>query len=90
MHAKNSPPRNRLAKPLPDEWRELLIDAGVPKRKYAAVLRATLAGGRVIDELVVEQGWIISLSKRGLAGTFEERIDFDPRQITAIEILQVV
>jgi len=90
MNAKNTAPRNRLAKPLPDEWRELLIDAGVPKRKYAAVLRATLAGGRVIDELVVEQGWIISLSKRGLAGTFEERIDFDPRQITAIEILQVV
>jgi hypothetical protein len=90
MHTKNTAPRNRLAKPLPDEWRQLLIDAGVPKRKYAAVLRATLAGGRVIDELVVEQGWIISLSKKGLAGTFEERIDFDPRQITAIDILQVV
>ena len=90
MHAKNSPPRNRLAKPLPDEWRQLLLDAGVPKRKYAAVLRATLAGGRVIDELIVEQGWIISLSKKGLAGTFEERIDFDPRLITDIEIIQVV
>jgi len=90
MHAKNSPPRNRLAKPLPDEWRQLLLDAGVPKRKYAAVLRATLAGGRVIDQLIVEQGWIISLSKKGLAGTFEERIDFDPRLITDIEIIQVV
>ena len=90
MHAKTTSPRNRLAKPLPDEWRQLLIDHGVPKRKYAAVLRATLAGGRIIEELIVEQGWIISLSKRGLAGIFEERIDFDPRQITEVEILQVV
>jgi hypothetical protein len=90
MHAKNTSPRNRLAKPLPDEWRQLLIDHGVPKRKYAAVLRATLAGGRIIEELIVEQGWIISLSKRGLAGIFEERIDFDPRQITEVEIRQVV
>jgi hypothetical protein len=90
MHAKNTSPRNRLAKPLPQEWRDLLIAHGVPKRKYAAVVRATLAGGRVIDELIVEQGWIISLSKKGLAGIFEERIDFDPRQITAIEIRQVV
>jgi hypothetical protein len=90
MHAKITSPRNRLAKPLPDEWRELLIAYGAPKRKYAAVLRATLAGGRVIEELVVEQGWIISLSKKGLAGIFEERIDFDPRTITEVEILQVV
>ena len=90
MHAKTTSPRNRLAKPLPDEWRQLLIEHGAPKRKYAAVLRATLAGGRVIEELIVEQGWIISLSKRGLAGIFEERIDFDPRQITEVEILQVV
>lgn len=90
MHSKSTPPRNRLAKPLPEEWRQLLIDHGVPKRKYAAVLRATLAGGRVIDQLIVEQGWIISLSKAGLAGIFEERIDFDPRTITQVEILQVV
>jgi hypothetical protein len=83
-------PRNRLAKPLPDEWRQVLIDAGVPKRKYAAVVRATLTGGRVIEELILEQGWIVSLSKKGLGGTFEERIDFDPRTITAIEIVQVV
>lgn len=90
MHHARTPPRNRLAKPLPDEWRQLLIDHGVPKRKYAAVLRATLAGGRVIDELVVEQGWIISLTKKGLAGIFEERIDFDPRTITDVEIRQVI
>ena len=68
----------------------MLIAHGAPKRKYAAVLRVTIAGGRVIEELVVEQGWIISLSKKGLAGIFEERIDFDPRTITEVEILQVV
>lgn len=90
MKSKQSGPRNRLAKPLPDEWRQLLIEHGAPKRKYAAVLRATLADGRVIEDLIVEQGWIISLSKKGLAGIFEERIDFDPRQISAIEIKQVV
>jgi hypothetical protein len=89
MHSKE-PPRNRLAKVLPEEWRKLLIAQGVPKRKYTAVLRATLAGGRVIDEMIVEQGWIVALSKSGLAGTFEQRIDLDPRTITNIEILQVV
>ena len=88
MHSRQ-PPRNRLAKVLPDEWRELLISKGVPKRKYTAVLRATLAGGRVVEEMIVEQGWIISLSRRGLVGIFEERIDLDPRTITDIEILQV-
>jgi hypothetical protein len=75
---------------LPDRWREFLIAHGVPKRKYAAVLKVTLSDGRVIDEMVVEQGWIVSLSKRGLGGTFEERIDFDPREIESVEILQVV
>ncbi len=88
MHSRQ-PPRNRLAKVLPEEWREMLISKGVPKRKYTAVLRATLAGGRVVDEMIVEQGWIVSLSKRGLVGTFEERIDLDPRTIMDIEILQV-
>ncbi len=90
MKPEKHAPRNRLAKPLPDEWRQFLIDRGVPKRKYAAVVRATLAGGRVIDELILEQGWIVSLTKKGLGGVFEERIDFDPRTITAIEIVQVV
>jgi hypothetical protein len=75
---------------LPEEWRKLLVSKGVPKRKYTAVLRATLVGGRVIDEMIVEEGWIVALSKQGLAGTFEQRIDLDPRQITAIEIVQVV
>ena len=89
MHSKN-PPRNRLAKPLPETWRKFLLEHGVPKRKYTAVLRATLSDGRVIDEMIVEQGWIVSLARRGLAGQFEERIDFDPRGICAIEILQVI
>lgn len=83
-------PRNRLAKQLPEEWRKFLVANNVPKRKYTAVCRATLATGRVIDELIIEQGWIIALDKTGLAGVFEQRIDFDPRQITSLEIVQVV
>ena len=88
MHSKH-PPRNRLAKVLPEEWRRYLIADGVPKRKYTAVCRATLASGRVIEQLIVEEGWIVALDKAGLAGTFEQRIDFDPRTITGLEILQV-
>ena len=89
MHSR-IPPRNRLAKVLPDEWRKFLLERGCPKRKYTAVCRAVLAGGRVIDELIVEEGWIIALDKGGLSGTFEKRIDFDPRLITEIELLQVI
>jgi hypothetical protein len=88
MHSKD-PPRNRLAKPLPEEWRKMLIAHGVPKRKYTAVLRATLVGGRVIQDLIVEQGWIVALDRNGLGGIFEQRIDFDPRTISTIEIVQV-
>ena len=87
--ASRTPPRNRLAKVLPDEWRQVLLAHGVPKRKYTAVCRATLVGGRVIEDLIVEEGWIVALSRAGLAGRFEERIDFDPRTISALEILQV-
>ena len=89
MHSKE-PPRNRLAKVLPEEWRKMLVEHGVPKRKYTAVVRATLTDGRVIDQMIVEQGWIVALDKKGLAGTFEQRIDFDPRTITDVQILQVV
>jgi hypothetical protein len=89
MHSK-TPPRNRLAKVLPEQWRKMLVANGVPKRKYAAVLTATLVGGRVIQDLIVEQGWIIALGRQGLSGTFEQRIDFDPRMIESIEIIQVV
>jgi hypothetical protein len=89
MHSK-LPPRNRLAKVLPEEWRRMLVARGVPKRKYTAVCRAEIVGGRVIDELIIEEGWIIALSKVHLGGTFEQRINFDPRQITTLEVLQVI
>jgi hypothetical protein len=89
MHSKVAP-RNRLAKVLPEEWRDMLIANGVPKRKYLAVCRAKLTDGRVIEHMIIEQGWIIALDKGGLAGTFEQRIDLDPRTITELEIEQVV
>lgn len=89
MHSK-TPPRNRLAKILPEEWRKHLAANGVPKRKYTAVLRVTLAGGRVIEELIVDQGWIVALDRSGLVGNAERRIDFDPRTISDVQILQVV
>jgi hypothetical protein len=89
MHSK-SPPRNRLAKVLPDEWRQFLVDHGAPKRKYTAVCRVILTDGRVIEQMIVEEGWIVALDRAGLAGRFEQRINFDPRTITSVEILQVV
>ncbi|HRK31794.1 MAG TPA: hypothetical protein PLD59_12000 [Tepidisphaeraceae bacterium] len=89
MHSK-TPPRNRLAKVLPEAWRQMLVQSGAPKRKYTAVLRATLKDGRVIDDLIVEQGWIIALDRTGLAGTFEQRIDFNPRDIVDVYIKQVI
>lgn len=81
--------RNRLAKPLPDEWRQHLLEQGVPKRQYTAVCRAVLADGRVIDELIVEENWIVALDRSHLAGIFEQRIDFDPRTILCLDVLQV-
>jgi hypothetical protein len=89
MHSK-VPPRNRLAKVLPEEWRKFLVAHGAPRRKYTAVVRATLSGGRVIEDMIVEEGWIIALDRNGLGGTFEQRIDFDPRLITDIQIKQIV
>jgi hypothetical protein len=89
-HHSRTPPRNRLAKVLPEQWRRVLLEHGAPKRKYTAVCRATLAGGRVIEELIVEEGWIIALSKAGLGGVFEERIDFDPRMIESLDVKQIV
>ncbi len=68
----------------------MLVQNGVPRRKYTAVCRLTLAGGRVIENAIIEEGWLIALDKSHLAGVFEQRIDFDPRTITALEILQVV
>jgi hypothetical protein len=89
MHSK-IPPRNRLAKVLPEEWRRFLVSKGAPKRKYTAVCRATLSDGRVVEQLIVEEGWIIALDRKGLGGTFEQRIDFDPRTIEQLDVLQVV
>ncbi|MBC7783995.1 MAG: hypothetical protein H7144_09150 [Burkholderiales bacterium] len=89
MHSR-TPPRNRLAKVLPEEWRKYLVDRGCPKRKYTALCRATLVDGRVIEDLIIEEGWVIALSRAGLGGTFEQRIDFDPRAIQALELKQVV
>ena len=89
MHSK-SPPRNRLAKPLPEQWRKFLVSRGVPKRKYTAVLKATLADGTVLETLIGEEGWIIATDKQHLAGTFEQRIAYDPRTIVGIDIVQVV
>lgn len=68
----------------------MLLQSGAPKRKYTAVCRATLTSGRVIEQMIIEQGWIVALDRTGLAGTFEQRIDFDPRTITALDVLQVV
>jgi hypothetical protein len=89
MHSR-TPRRNRLAKVLPEEWREFLVASGAPKRKYTAVGRATLTGGRVIDDLIIEEGWIIALGKAGLSGIFEQRIDFDPRTIVELDVVQVI
>jgi hypothetical protein len=85
-----SAPRNRLAKPLPDHWRKFLVERGVPKRKYTAVCRAELSDGRAVEQLIIEEGWVIALDKSHLAGAFEQRIDFDPREISSLMILQVV
>jgi hypothetical protein len=79
-----------LAKVLPDEWRKYLVAQGCPKRKYSAVCRATLVGGRVIEDLIIEEGWIIALDREGLAGVFEQRIDFRPTEIVGLELKQVV
>lgn len=89
MHSK-TPPRNRLAKVLPEQWRQKLVESGAPKRKYTAVVRVVLVDGREIEDLIIEEGWIIALDRTGLAGTFEKRIDFNPRQIVQMEIKQVI
>lgn len=89
MHSKE-PPRNRLSKVLPEPWRKYLVEQGAPRRKYTAVCRVTLSGGRVIEDMIVEQGWIVALSKEGLGGIFEQRIDFDPRLILDLQVKQII
>ena len=89
IHSK-APGRNRLAKVLPEEWRKFLVDRGCPRRKYTAIVKTTLASGRVIEEMVVEEGWVIALDRDGLTGTFERRIDFNPNEIVGMELIQVI
>ena len=86
-----TPPRNRLAKPLPDRWRYWLVDEGVPKRKYTAVVTVALADGRRVDEVIIEEGWIVAIGLERLADdVFEQAIDFDPLFIEAVELVQAV
>ena len=75
---------------LPEEYRTILIGNGAPRRKYTAVVRLEIAGGRVIEDAIIEQGWIIALSRNGMSGVFEERIDFDPRQILSMDVKQII
>ena len=85
-----TPPRNRLAKPLPDRWRRWLVDHGVPRRKYTAVVAATLADGRVIHDVVIEEGWIIAVGLDALADAFEQPIPLAPDSITSLTLTQTV
>ena len=85
-----TPPRNRLAKPLPNRWRNYLVNRGVPRRKYTAVCNLTLTTGEAIEQAVIEEGWIIAVGTDGLDDEFEQRIDFDPESIDAIEIGMIV
>ena len=63
---------------------------GQTLRTLTAVCRATLSDGTVIEDLILEQGWIIATSREHLGGTFEQRIGFDPRSIESLEIVQFV
>ena len=88
--SSRTPIRNRLAKPLPERWRLWLVEQGVPKRKYTAVCAATLADGRLIETLVIEEGWIIATSLHVLTDEFEQRVDFDPSAIASLRVGQVI
>ena len=86
-----TPPRNRLAKPLPDRWRTWLVAQGVPRRKYTAVVAATLTDGRTVDDVVIEEGWIIALGTAPLAAAaFEQPIALDPAAIASLRLVQTV
>ena len=69
--------------------KETLVPWNHPLTAPISFSLLTLTDGRVIEEMIVEQGWIVALDRSGLAGTFECRIDFDPRTITAIDVIQV-
>jgi hypothetical protein len=89
MHSK-APTRNRLGKLLPREFRDQLHEAGIPRRKYAAVLRVALADGSVIEDMVVEEGWIIGLDRSALAGSMDRPIALNPRDIRSVEVKQFI
>jgi hypothetical protein len=85
-----TPRRNRLAKPLPERWRQWLVKQGVPRRKYTAVVRVMLAE-LLVENVVIEEGWIIATDLDRLAADrFEQVIDFDPERIESMELVQVV
>jgi hypothetical protein len=44
---RKEPPRNRLAKVLPEQWRKMLIEHGVPKRRAGKTQKCNdgFAGG---------------------------------------------
>ena len=81
-----------------ERWARIVYDvvAAAMRREDTEALASALlplyfarvAG--LIDELIIEQGWIIALGRAGMAGTFEQRIDFDPRTIENLELLQFV
>lgn len=85
-----TPIRNRLARPLPERWRTWLVEQGVPKRKYSCIAAVTLADGTRLDRVIIEEGWIISTAAGPIPDTFEEKIDFDPGQVIAIEVQHVI
>lgn len=89
MHSKE-PKRNRLAKVLPAEFREQLASAGVPRRKYTAIVRATCSDGRVFSEMIVEEGWIVGLDRSALVGSEPRPIPIDPRELVSIELVQYI
>ncbi|MEM8874240.1 MAG: hypothetical protein AAGD32_08255 [Planctomycetota bacterium] len=80
------PTRNRLAKPLPDRWRDCLVELGCPRRKYTAVCTLTLADGTVVEQAVVEDGWLIAIGTDVLTAKFEQRIDIDPDTVIALTL----
>ncbi len=89
--AHRTPPRNRLAKLLPSRWRDWLRGQDVPPRKCTVVATATLSGGELVRDLVIEEGWIIAIGTAVLADdVFEQRIPFDVERIAGLTIEVVI
>ena len=82
-----TPPRNRLAKPLPPELRDRLRAAGVPPRKCTVVATALLADGGEVPEVVIEEGWIIAIGTGRLReDRFEQRIDLPLDRVADLRV----